>query len=666
MQIGSDKQIICEPDGSIAIINHLAATTIFGEKITLDDLIAILAAHEVNTHIDTMALEIAVEKSQQTGEPIENVIAARARVNTEIVFEDLQRLDYTDFLHEIDNARKAYDVLSQLRSDDDMKCKVRYIEEGKVICQIVEANEEDIYGRKNKKRKLPLNLKKGDGVTEYFALGIQRFTADRSGYMVVDEKMRVCIVSPFIVSEDKMKLHFAVLPLVRQESARLLLGDLTRGYPERVVSNQAAIDLYSAIERIQLLTNAEDISEHILLAEGKPPVIGVGEIVNILVGAERDSYNADDGLVDFVKTAQYCMVRQGEMLAEVTKAVAGDSGMDVCGKELAPPAIRSRPLVIGQNVKKDETPLKTLLLAEKAGCFVVNNNHVAVTDTLVIDGDVGTRTGNITQGSSVIVSGNITSGFSVECKEDLIVNGSIENGALVKCGRLIVRRGVFTRKGIVQVKTDADIGYIQDAVLRINGDLVVQRYVHNAKVTVRGNLTVCGRGVKGREHGAVMGGRVSVIGNAYIHSLGNENEETFLLCGVDQDMHEQIVKGQAVVSSFQTNIAMLQSQIGIDLSSDNAVEILAKLPSYQKEMIAEKLREIKVLLADIDNYKRKIEELTVKAYAEDMAKVSITISSHVIPRTTLAIGKDVIIVNSRTSGGTARLIKGKLSFSAMY
>ena len=104
MNIGSEKQIICEPDGSIAIINHLAARTVFGDKITLDDLVAILTAHEVTSHIDTMALEIAVDKSHKTGEPIENVVAARARVNTEIIFEQTSRLDHAAFLKEVDRA----------------------------------------------------------------------------------------------------------------------------------------------------------------------------------------------------------------------------------------------------------------------------------------------------------------------------------------------------------------------------------------------------------------------------------------------------------------------------------------------------------------------------------------------------------------------------------
>ncbi len=665
MYIGSEKQIICEPDGSVAIINHLAATTVFGEKISLDDLIAILTAHEVTTHIDTMALEIAVEKARQTGEPIENVVAARARVNTEIIYEESQRLDYTEFLREVDNARKAYDVISDMTSDDDIDCRVRYVEEGKIILQIIEANEEDIYGKKTKKRKLPVALKKGDGVTEYKALGVQCFTAERNGYVVIDETMRVHVVSPFVVSADRMKLSFTVMPLIRSEMVRVLLSDFSRDYPIKVIGNQATIDLYSAIERIQLLLSAGDIIEHIVLAEGRAPVPGSEAIVNILVGTERDNYSSDSGQ-EFVKTASYCMVSLGEVLAEITKAIEGDFGMDVCGNELSPPELKSKPLQFGPNIKKDETGQKMFVVAEKEGCFVCNNNYMAITDTLVINGDIGTRTGNITQGSSIVVSGNICSGFSVECKDTLVVNGSIENGALVRCGRLIVKKGVFTRKGMVQVKSDADIGYIQDAVLRVSGDLVVQRYVHNARLTVRGDLTVYGRGVKGRERGAVMGGRISVFGNATVHSLGNENEETFVLCGVDQDMHEQIVKGQSMVSTFQTDVAMLQNQIGIDLGAENAVEILAKLPAYQKEIIAEKLKRIKGLLGDIDNYKQKIEELSVKAYAEDLAHVSINISSHIIPKTTLAIGKTVLILTSKASGGTARLKNGEISFSGVH
>ena len=660
--IGSEKQILCEPDGSIAIINHLPATTIFGEKLTLDDMMAILTAHEVTNHIDTMALEIAVEKAVSSGEPIENVIAAKARVNTEIIFQDSERLDIPGFLSEIDSARKAFDFIISGEPYSDAEFAVRYVKEGMVVCQIVEADEEDIYGRKTRKRHIPIDLKRGEGVTEYKALGIKRYTADRSGYVIVDDKMRLNVISPFIISEDNMRLSFVVLPFKKSEDLKVLMKDLTIEYPELVIGNQATMDLYSVIERVQLLSDAGDMAEMMVLANGKHPVDGKEAVVNILVGSERETHDGEAELADHMKMAQYCMVDKDEVLVEVIKEIDGDYGMDVHGNELAPPDLKNRAYDVGQNIRKEESMEKILLIADKAGCFISNNNHFSVTDTLMIDGDVGPRTGNICQGSSVIISGNVLAGFTVECKDELIVKGSIENGAIIRCGNLIVKKGVFARKGMIHVKGNADIGYIQDAVVRVNGDLTVQKYLHNSNVTVRGNLNVYGRGVKGKDRGAVMGGRVSVLNSAVLHSVGNENEETAVVCGVDQDMYDQIVKGQTVMSSMQTDITMLKNQVGVDLEAPNAIDVLSNLSNANKAMVADKLKQIKALLIDIETYKSKIEQLSEKAFATDINKVSIAISSHLIPKTNLAIGTKVMQVSSKMGGGTAKLIKGDIAY----
>ncbi len=663
MSLGLEKQVICEPDGSVAIISHLPATTIFGEKISLDDVIAILRAHGIMSHIDTMGLEIAVERSNKTGDPIENIIAARAQVSSDIIFEEMERVELKDFLSEIDSARKAYEMMVGGISDVGDDFKVRFVEEGKVVLQISEPEDEDIYGKKIKKRKIPVELRRGEGISEYNALGVRRFTAESTGYLVVDDKMRLSIISPFVVSEDKMKLIFSILPLRRKEQIRPLMTILTSQFNERVIGNQMKIDLYSVIERVQLLIESGDVAEHLLLAQGKEPTTGKDAVVKILAGSERQQHSGESTISDQMKQAQYCMVSQGEVLAEVTPAIPGDQGMNVLGTVLEPLSGKARDVIVGQNIKKDVTQDKIFYVAAKAGCFVCNNLSISVSDTLTINGDVGPRTGNIVQGASVIVNGNILPGFSVECKEDLIVNGSIENGAMVKCNGLIVRKGVFTRKGMVMVKSDADIGYIQDAVIRVNGKLVVQRYIHNSRVTVRGDLVVYGRGVQGHDRGAVMGSRVSVLGNSIFHSLGNENEDTVIMGGCDQDLQEQLLRSQTVMSSIQTDISMLQNQIGVDLTAADAAEVLKRLPQVQKDIIAEKLKKIKSLLADLKLYQSKYIELTEKTYASDLEAITINIQGHVIPKTTLAIGADSYAVNKRTGGGVVRLVKGVVSFS---
>ena len=667
MRVDSQKNIVCDSEGSIATINHLAAENIFGEKVTPEDVISVLAAHGIVSNIDTMAIEIAVEISNKTGEPIENLVVAKSRVKNEYVFANSICKETSDLIRSIDSARKAYNAYHQISEEESSGFQTRFVKENSLVCQILFADQENIYGEKVKKQNLPIVLKPGNNISFSETMNSVSFHAEKDGYLVIDENMRIHVISPFQYTSDRMKLLFIIMPLASNEEYKELLNYYAKEHQTLVLPDLATVDLYSVMERVKLVEAEQDIVEHLVIAQGVSPIPGQNASIELLADTEREKHEGEISIAEYMKMGHYTMVSDGELLAKLTPAIEGVPGTDVYGNKILSPETSGKEVEIGDNIRTEEIDDVVHLYAAKDGCLLYNNYRISVSDALHIKGDVGPDTGNISQGSSVIVNGNIMSGFSVECKNDLIVKGSIENGAMVKCGNLIVRKGVFCKKGLTFVKNNADICYIQDANLRVSGDLTVQRYIHGSRISVRGDLTVLGRGVTGKERGAVMGSRISVLGNATLHSVGNSNDETIIACGVDQEMHSQIENSETMISNLQSEVASKQNSIAIDLNSTNAVELLSNMPKYKKDQIAETLKEIKRLLNTIDIYNDKIEALKEKAYAEDLSIITISINNFIIPKTTLAIGSNYTSITQKLYSSKARLdSKGNIRMYPNY
>ncbi len=666
MRAGSQKNIECDPEGSIATINHLAAENVFGEKITIDDVISILAANGILSNIDTMAIEIAVEHSNLTGDPIEDLVVAKAKVKNEIIFADNDTISTSDLMKEIDSARKAYTAYNSTDEEVEADFQARFIKKNSLICQVIFADHENIYGDKIKRQNIPVVLKPGENVDITESANSVLFHANTDGYLVIDENMRLHIVSPFQYSSDRMRLSLTLMPMKSTTDYQALLNYYAREHQNLIIPELGCMDLYSVMEHLKLLEAENNIVEHLVVSKGISPIPSQNATIKIYADTEKPKMQEDLSISDYMKMAQYTMVSQGELLAKITPAIDGVPGKDVYGNIINTHKGKNRDISVGENIRYEEINGTVSLFAEKEGCLIYNNYRISVSDVLHINGDVGPNTGNIYKGSSIIINGNILSGFTVECKNDLIVKGSIENNVTVRCGNLIVNKGVFCKKGLLYVKENADIGYVQDANIRVSGDLTIQRYIHGSRISVRGDLLVLGRGVTSKQRGAIIGSRISALGNAELHSVGNITEETIISCGVDQEINSQITNSETVISHLQSEVVAKQKSVNLDFNNANTIDMINHLPESQKEYIIKTLKEIKKILNTIDTYKEKIEALKEKAFAEDLDAITITVKSFIIPKTTLVIGRSTMTISQKHDATKARLDKDKIKLYPNY
>lgn len=373
------------------------------------------------------------------------------------------------------------------------------------------------------------------------------FYAEAFGYLIVHEE-RVSILSPVLLSPDRMTAYFVNLPPLgparpisephlREALARI---GVTHGLDEGAIARICAGE---ADERI------------VVIARGTPPVAGMDGQTQMQVDvALRPGKVLEDGTIDF-KERNTPSVSAETLIALYTKATKGVPGVTVTGDPVrADNGKDARPRA-GANVRVQEEGEIVQFFANIAGRVIFSKNRLSVQPSYVAQGDVDYRTGNINFAGDVEVAGTVRTGFSVRASGSVTIAGSVEIGAQVEAGEdLVVSHGIVGQTTAVKAGGDLLARFIANARAEAGGDIIVGSYVHNAAVSAGGHIRVHGRGRLRRNTSAVVGGSLLAVEGIRVASAGSTfGSQTRLIAGVDPRDIERLQKIKAGVAFCDTN-----------------------------------------------------------------------------------------------------------------
>ncbi len=645
--------ISARSDGSQAVIEILYPQNLTGYPICMDDVLAALSMHGVVNGILSFEIEEAIRAVLESGQPRSGIVAARALTEKELFYYNAgEKIPPRLLSEKTAVAREVYRVLTG-ECPDFPGGYVVFVEAGERVFQINMQDSEDIFGRPIRDLPLPVNLHKGENLAEASSDSSIVYTAEKSGYLVVDNEMNLCVYEPFRTSDEGLLQSFLSLP-VRREKLRALLAMLQETYERK-----QALGLV-LIEQKQVLQQVLDLQEKqrfgmIAYCMGIAPVKGEPGHLHYFIELHKKPVAGADGKIDLHEFSPFCVVHEGEKIAEYHHAKGGAPGKDVFGAEI--PCLLGEDLEIGfgANLKITCVEDTDFITAATSGILKASEKFIEVSESLVISGDFGPDTGNLQFDKNVIITGDMKGGFQLETGGDITIRGSIEAGARILCGgSLTVFKGVFGRESQIVVKGRADIGYIHEARLQAGGDLNVYKYISDSIVKCRGNLRVVGQGVKGMERGAVMGGEVYCLGSAVIHSVGTKITPTKLGCGFDPDLYRQLRQCRAAVSALDTKVIELQRATGIGLRAPQLAAIIKRMTPEQKAALALKLAEIKELLTRRQALEQKRGELERLTFAQDMDNIAITIERQLVPKVIFVLGEAVHIESNYLSNFAIR------------
>lgn len=351
-------------------------------------------------------------------------------------------------------------------------------------------------------------------------------------------------------------------------------------------------------ELIEELIIKREYNKKYIIVEGKSYIEGKdGQIdFKFPTDIKINPQIKEDGGVDYHNLNLYHNVEQGEVLVVKIDKTNGEIGTNVLGEPINPPAVKDAILPkCGKNVELSSDGYK--IISNMEGQVEFKKNVISIIETLTISGDVGNSTGNIVYSGSVVVQGNVLTGFSIKAKKNIEVRGIVEGATLISGGDIILRKGVQGMdKARIICNGDLNCRNIYTAFVKANGSIKTEEIMHS-NVTSNNEIIVDGK------KGLISGGKVRAYKKVEAKNIGaNIGTKTIVEVGVDpdtfkkyQEFKKSIKDGKVELDKIKKIIELLEHKEKQGLLTDSKKEMLKKSKSTFVQ-IELKLKEDKVKL----------------------------------------------------------------------
>lgn len=245
--------------------------------------------------------------------------------------------------------------------------------------------------------------------------------------------------------------------------------------------------------------------ERTRIAQGEPVIHGEDGWFEYLV---KDTcagpQQREDGSVDFRELNLLTSVPAGTPLMQYHPPTEGIPGMDIRGKIIPPQKGQERRLLEGKGTcRSPDNP--HILIAAVPGRPVRAFQTVRVENLIELD-EVGVKSGHVSFDGSVIVKGNVQSGYRVRAGGDIVIQGSVEDAILEADGNLTIQGSVFGGQNTcLFAKGNILAHFIQQAQIACQGSLHVYEGLFHCQVRSLGPVRVGLAQGKGQ----INGGQVS-------------------------------------------------------------------------------------------------------------------------------------------------------------
>ena len=639
------------PDGSRAVIQYLPAAAT-REEVKLSLLERNVVSGVLWDNIDRALKEASVSQA-----PVQNIEAAKALAAGPVY--ELRGFSFDDKGMEklVAGLVDFGGSLGDHSTGRAIEAKGVFVNRGETFIRIEQGAEGTTLFGTSLKNSPILRFPAADSDT----IGVRKYNAAVdyialiAGYLACSDNKDLFIVDPVIISQDKMKMDFMLAPVLYGKE------ELVDFFFDKQSGNDAEFlsDVVPERKEIAAIIDHGPVSI-VPIRCGRKPVPGIEGRLDFSIGAVLKE-DVSNGKIDFRERSPFHEVAQGTTIAELILSRAGVPGRDVLGNEIPVNPVHEIAFEAGENVTVEKKGDRLLYIAAIAGVAILTEEGVTVSPELKIQGDIGPETGNLRLGKNIVIGGMVTGGYTVVCGGDLEIHGNVENGAIIECkGKLTIKNGLLGLNTRCVAQGDAIVGFVQESVLRVGGDLTVESYIYNSHVLCRGELLVRGARITGEERGAVIGGHVCSMKSMTVHSAGSNAVKTELLTGVDSETLEALNEIKNAGPVLAKKIQMLQSSLGVNIHDPAVVEKLRLMPAAFKNNIKARIGELKRLILNHDAIIRAIPQLEQKAFSPDVEKLSIKIQYHLTPDVLLRIGNVVRLCMEASGRIKFRIDEGRI------
>ncbi|WP_079910244.1 DUF342 domain-containing protein [Paenibacillus sp. 32352] len=389
-----------------------------------------------------------------------------------------------------------------------------------------------------------------------------------------------------------------------------------------------------------------------LVASGTSPIPGKDGYIKLAYEVASDAKKPaelESGKVDYREITTISNVRKGQLLAQKMPATAGTPGKAVTGEVLPPKDGKEARLKIGKNVVAD--PEQKALYAAIDGMIVTTErDKINVFPIFEVNGDVDYNVGNIDFVGSVVIRGNVLSGFKIKAAGDLRITGSVEGADLEAEGSIEINGGILGHnKAMIRAGKRVKSSFIQDATVIAEEIFVTQSIMHS---NIRASKNVICKGTKG----LIVGGVIQSGENVVARTIGNSmSTATVIEVGVLPELRNELVQLRSQLKSVNENfdktekaLALLDQLAAAGQLGPDKVSMRIKL-NHTKKQIAEEQA----------GYKERIFE--IERSLEDSDKAKVEVVSTIYSGVKIVIGRYTKFIKDHVSHVKFQLANGDIA-----
>ena len=247
---------------------------------------------------------------------------------------------------------------------------------------------------------------------------------------------------------------------------------------------------------IQTMLSEKIYDRKVILARGKEVKHGTDAFIKYTFQEEsnnkkKSNENKELKNVDFKELNLFQNAAEDEILAQKIPLVYGEDGIDIFGKTITAKLPKDIQIIPGKNtyVTDDGMYLKSKI----DGQLIQKGKSLSVEPILTIPSNVDYATGNIDFLGSVIVKGNVISGFSIKSGKDIYVEGLVEDCQLIAEGCIVVNNGILGNEEFIHTiyaKEGLKAQFIQHMKIKTDGFVEVSKHILHSSIEAKDKVVV--------------------------------------------------------------------------------------------------------------------------------------------------------------------------------
>lgn len=394
----------------------------------------------------------------------------------------------------------------------------------------------------------------------------------------------------------------------------------------------------------------------VLVACGTPPVKGDDGFIRFAMSIDQEQHRPnenEDGSVDYKDVIRLNNLKKGQLIAELVPPEPGKPGLAVTGEPIPYKPGKEARFKVGKNVVMN--PEQTALYAAIDGLVTrTDKGKINVFPIYEINGDVDYNTGNISFVGTVIIRGNVLTGFKVSAAGDIRVIGGVEGAELDAGGSIEISSGIIGyNKGLIKAGHNVKSSFIQDGNVHAGEDIIVSQSIMHSNIRA-GRDVICS-GAKG----LIVGGNIQAGEKVTARIIGNPMSTTTTVeVGVLPELRNELADLRL---AFKENLGSLDK-------TDKALTILDQLASLGKLSIEKMQMRAKLGLTKKQHLREQAElkerMLEIEKSLEDTSKAKVQVIKMIYGGSKIVIGRYTKFIKDPISHMTFYYTEGDISMSS--